>query len=77
MTITAMTEYSDSASELIAHKTMLEVSSWGQKYYIDFEQYCTQINETALIDYTYMKTIVQVGEVIRNVASNILFLEEK
>lgn len=23
----------------IGHKTMLEISSWGERYYIDFDEY--------------------------------------
>ena len=75
MTITAMIEYSDSASELIGHSTMLEVSSWGEKYYIDFEQYCTHINEFDLSDYAYIEEFAQIGKLVRDISSNIFHIE--
>ena len=54
---------------------MLEVSSWGEKYYIDFEQYCTQINEFDLSDYAYIEEFAQIGKLVRNISSNIFHIE--
>lgn len=39
MTVTGLIEYTPEAAKLTGHKTLLQVSSWGKKYYIDFEEY--------------------------------------
>lgn len=39
MTVTGLIEYTPEAVKLTGHKTLLQVSSWGKKYYIDFEEY--------------------------------------
>jgi len=44
MTITELIEYSDDVSVLINKKTILKVASWGNIYYIDFDEYKNQID---------------------------------
>ena len=39
MTITEVTEYSEDVQDLVGHKTMLRISSWGIKYYVDYDWY--------------------------------------
>ena len=41
VTITGIIEYSDAMANKIGHKRMLEVSSWGEKFYIDYDEYST------------------------------------
>lgn len=44
MNITAVVEYSDQAADLIGFKTILEVSTYGKKYYINFDEYKNYID---------------------------------
>ena len=39
MAVTGIIEYSDEIADRIRHQRMLEISSWGKKYYIDFDEY--------------------------------------
>ena len=43
--------------------------------YIDFEQYCTHINEFDLSDYAYIEEFAQIGKLIRDISSNIFHIE--
>lgn len=36
MTATGIIEYSDEVARLLKHKYMLRISSWGQKFYVDY-----------------------------------------
>lgn len=44
MTITGIIEYSPEAANLTGHTTLLEVSSWGKKLYIDFEEFSQSLS---------------------------------
>ncbi len=39
MTATGIIEYSDEVAKLLKHKCMLRISSWGRKFYVDYEKY--------------------------------------
>lgn len=39
MTITEVTEYSEDVQDLVGHKTMLRISTWGLERYVDYDQY--------------------------------------
>lgn len=45
MTATRLIEYTPEAAKLTGHKTLLQVSSWGNKYYIDFEEYSKYLSK--------------------------------
>lgn len=51
MTVTGIIEYSDEIADRIGHKRMLEISSWGKKYYIDFDEYAPFMSPFANILY--------------------------
>ena len=38
MAATRLIEYTPDVVKLTGHKTLLQVSSWSNKYYIDFEE---------------------------------------
>lgn len=44
MNITAVIEYSEQAADLIGFKTILEVSTYGKKYYINYDEYKNYID---------------------------------
>lgn len=44
MTVTGIIEYTPEAASITGHSKLLQVSSWGKKYYIDFETYCQALN---------------------------------
>jgi len=60
MVITGIIEYSADASKLSKHSIMIRVSSWGEEYYIDLEDYCNLVNSG------------HIGNIISNFSSNIL-----
>ena len=39
MTITGVIEYSDDVKDLVGHKTMLRISTWGWERYVDYDWY--------------------------------------
>ena len=58
----------------ISNSRLLKVSSWGNEYYIDFDEYCEQVNR--LTKWYNAGPIVQgLGKLIRNYTYNILNIE--
>lgn len=45
MTVTRLIEYMPDVVKLTGHKTLLQVSSWSNKYYIDFEEYSKYLSK--------------------------------
>lgn len=39
MTITDVIEYSDDVKDLVGHRTMLRISTWGLERYVDYVWY--------------------------------------
>ena len=39
LTITGIIEYSDDVKDLVGHKTMLRIATWGMEYYVDYDWY--------------------------------------
>lgn len=48
MASTRLIEYMPDVVKLTGHKTLLQVSSWGNKYYIDFEEYSKYLSKCFL-----------------------------
>lgn len=44
MVITGIVEFSDDVYGITKHKIMYEISSWGEKYYIDAEKYLSNLS---------------------------------
>ena len=42
---TRLIEYMPDVVKLTGHKTLLQVSSWSNKYYIDFEEYSKYLSK--------------------------------
>ncbi|MDE6529589.1 MAG: hypothetical protein K2K96_02315, partial [Lachnospiraceae bacterium] len=43
MTITGIIEYSEDVKDLVGHKTMLRISSWGLELYVDYDWYAEHL----------------------------------
>ena len=51
MNITGVLEFSDDVADLIGFKTMLEVATYGKKYYINYDEYKRHIDLVTNIMY--------------------------
>ncbi len=43
MTITGVIEYSNDVKDLVGHKTMLRISTWGLERYVDYDWYAEHL----------------------------------
>jgi len=43
MTATGIIEYSDEVAGLLKHKCMLRISSWGRKFYVDYDKFLEKL----------------------------------
>lgn len=80
MSIVGVITYSDEVSALIGHSNMLEVSSWGEKYYIDFDDYLAAANTVK--DYGHRVSDSEfvdmwVNLVGSGISTNLFYIKEK
>lgn len=80
MSIVGVITYSDEVSALIGHSNMLEVSSWGSRHYIDFDDYLAAANTVK--DYGHRVSDSEfvdmwVNLVGSGISTNLFYIKEK
>ena len=44
MDATAIIEFSSDAAELLKHKILIKTASWGEEYYVDFDEFADRLD---------------------------------